>query len=235
MSNKDKLLVAGALIACFIGGGAVGAKLMEKKLIAEFDERLEKEMEDVRNFYGVVHKKQYPTPADAVNDLIIPEAAEALAAYKGRDAGGKIAYHKIVKTVETKSEETENEEVASPEIEVNVFDQHRKDRGEIYIITEEEYLQNDSNYVQSTVTFYKKDLVLTDEREEPIENYKSIIGEEAGESFGTNEDDPNVVHVRNKKLQIDFEVCLSEGSYAHEVLGADEEIETPRARMNRGG
>lgn len=84
-------------------------------------------------------------------------------------------------------------------------------------------MQNDSSYIQSTLTFYKVDSVLTDERESVIEDLNETVGAENMKKFGSNSSDPNVLHIRNGRLQMEFEVCLSENSYRREVLGMEED------------
>lgn len=85
-----------------------------------------------------------------------------------------------------------------------------------YIIHETEYFANETDYSQSTLTYYAGDDILVDEREVPIYNYKSVTGELI---FGHGSEDQNVVYVRNDRLSGEYEILRDSGSYEIEVLG----------------
>ncbi len=85
-----------------------------------------------------------------------------------------------------------------------------------YIIHQDEYFAKETEYSQSTLTYYAGDDILVDEREVPIYNYKSVTGELM---FGHGSDDQNVVYVRNDRLSGEYEILRDSGSYEVEVLG----------------
>jgi hypothetical protein len=85
-----------------------------------------------------------------------------------------------------------------------------------YIIHETEYFAHETDYSQSTLTYYAGDDILVDEREVPIYNYKSVTGELL---FGHGSEDQNVVYVRNDRLSGEYEILRDSGSYEIEVLG----------------
>lgn len=227
MAVSNNLLIGAAFLSGVAVGVFAGTKLMEKKLVTEFEVRLEKETADVRAFYGGIQKQKYPTPADAVDDLVVPEVAKSMAQYQGR-GGTPVAYDKIVQSTSPKTEEVEMEEEPRT-VQRNVFD--KEDRGEVYVISQEEYMENETDYIQSTLTYYRADNILADDREERIEDFETMIGPDAVANFGQNSSDPNVVHVRNERIQLEFEICLAEGSYGEVVLGMDAPLETPRSRL----
>jgi hypothetical protein len=86
----------------------------------------------------------------------------------------------------------------------------------IYQINYQEFWNNEFQYDQETATYYKKDDVLADAVESPIDNYASLFGTFV---FGLGTDNPNVAYVRNHDLEMEWEILLDEGSYAEEVLG----------------
>mgnify|MGYP006274408799 FL=1 len=85
-----------------------------------------------------------------------------------------------------------------------------------YIIHQDEYFGKETEYTQSTLTYYAADDILVDEKEVPIYNYKSVTGELR---FGHGSDDQNVVYIRNDRLSGEYEVIRDSGSYEVEVLG----------------
>lgn len=218
------LLIATAVGSVAVGFG-IGYKVAEKRLSTQFEQRLEKETASMREFYQVA-KKPFSTPQEAAAELIKEEPEESTAEI----ANTKTAYHKIVKK-EYSPEEDPEEQVA---IEAEVFSgssvpsaiqHHNVFQEEPIIISQEEFMQNDSGYIQGQLTYYKVDEVLTDERESVIEELDETVGKNNMLMFGDPKSlssDPNVVHIRNGRLQMEFEVCLSENSYRREVLGIDE-------------
>lgn len=215
--NQSSLTLLGVSVSSMLIGAGIGYIVAEKRLAARFDKRLKTETEEMREFY-TIHEKKYPTPQDAAADLI----GASLLTVEEKEAQ-RVEYNKITK--EYKPEDDPEEELAI-EAEVgavlasNVFDD-QTNRDKPYIITQEDFMQNQLGYEQGQLTYYELDEVLTDERETVIENIDETIGEK-NIQFGIGSSDVNVVHVRNEKLRMDFELVRSESSYAKEVLGLDE-------------
>lgn len=227
-------------VGSFAAGLAVGFKLAERRLVVQFEERLEKETASMRVFYRQV-KNPYSTPEEAVADLIAPKvAAEVLTEYQGGD--NKVAYHKITKAEIKPIIDPEEEEALKAEfgeeVEINqhnVFEE-KHDPTVPYLISEEEYMQNDSGYQQVSLTYYELDRKVTDERDDLIENVESTIGLDFELNFGRNATDPNMAYVRNERLSLDFEIAKDERSYAKQVLDEEPNLEAPErigARIRR--
>ncbi|UVK59344.1 membrane protein [Gordonia phage Pherobrine] len=128
----------------------------------------------------------------------------------------------------------EVEEVVSNVFETNgveklaVADTSSRGSGRPYIISVSEFMDNDTEYNQNTLSYYEGDNVLTDEADQPISNVEGIVGMKNLELFGDGSGDPNIVFVRNDKMQVDFEIARSFGTYAEEVLGV-----APQQRKGR--
>jgi hypothetical protein len=88
----------------------------------------------------------------------------------------------------------------------------------IYIISANEYFNDNNNYRQATFTWYMGDQVLCDSEDTVVENVDRIL-DRRNLVFGHLSDDPNVVYIRNEYLECDYEVCYSPGSYKVDVLG----------------
>lgn len=212
-------------------GFGVGYIVAQKRLVSQFEERLEKETAGMREFYQTV-KKPFATPQEAAAALINEEESEEEST--AEKIGNKVAYHKIVKANYSPEENPEEQH----EIETDVFSapdgtlmvgelkHHNVFKEEPIIISQEEFMQNDSEYVQTSLTYYKLDKVLTDDRENVLEDSDNVVGIKNMEMFGdpkSGSSDSNVIHIRNGRLQMEFEVCQSENSYRREVLGIDED------------
>jgi hypothetical protein len=77
-----------------------------------------------------------------------------------------------------------------------------------YIISRDAYAWDDEgeNYGKNTLTYFPRDRVLLDEDEDPIEDIANTIGWRNLTQFGSESEDPNVVFIRNRRLEADFEV-----------------------------
>lgn len=216
MNNSLKAL--GASVAGLAIGAFAGYKIAEKRLSAVFEERFEKEAASMKEFYTAI-KKPYPTPEEAVAELI----TEKTNLEDPRVKAQKVQYNKIVK-VEGYDNLTPDEEetptaVATPN---NVFDAAHEN-GLPYIIDQDSFMANDPDYAQDTVTYYQTEdgYVVVDQRDIVIDNVKDVLGTDFSTRFGEGSSDENTVHVRNEKLNMDFEIVRSERSYEQDVLGVD--------------
>lgn len=89
-----------------------------------------------------------------------------------------------------------------------------------YIISYDEYLADDMDYTQDTVTYYARDGMMADGLDHPIYDYSDRMGHLR---FGHGSNDANVVYIRNEKLQCEWEVLLHTSSFAEEILGQEME------------
>ena len=80
-------------------------------------------------------------------------------------------------------------------------------------ISASEMLNQNQWYSKVTLTYYAGDDVLTDDQDEPIEDPMDIIGEHFKELFGMNEDEPDIIYVRNDDTESDYEVVRVDASY----------------------
>lgn len=213
---SEAVKMAGAAVVGAGIGFFVGYKLLEKRLEAAFDERLDAETSQMREFYQIV-KKPYATPEEAVNDLI-PEAPPAKE--DPREPNMRTAYHKIVASEYTEAQADEVEAAAAVEQTHNIFEQP-KDPGKPYVITQDDFMGNATGFGQSTLTYYLEDDTLVDERDEIIASPHDVLGEGFRSQFGQDSSDENTVHIRHEKLGLEFEVVRSNGSYRREVLGEE--------------
>lgn len=231
-----KPLFAAIAVTSSAVGFFIGYSFAKTRLEMEFERRLERETAGMREFYQVA-KKPFATPQEAAAELIKEGDSDETTSDV---VNAKIAYHKIV----AKEYTPENDEsmivasevfgardgmVVDGEIQhSNVFEEAA------VIIPQEVFMANESEYNQSQLTYYKGDEVLTDEREDVIDDLDAVIGKHNLRMFGSpksGSSDPNIIHIRNGRLQMEFEVSLSENSYRREVLGIEEDLpELPSGR-----
>lgn len=82
-----------------------------------------------------------------------------------------------------------------------------------FVISRTDYAFGDDgeNYEKITLTYFPRDRVLLDDEDEPIEDIAGVVGWRSLTQFGVDSDDPEVVFVRNHRLESDFEIIREEG------------------------
>ena len=217
---KPALIVAGVAGACIgLGTGFfIGWRVANAKLQAKYDARLEEEIHEAKAFYARLNKVDMETPEKAVQQLRpeLANAAEALSTYQGNipeevpdepDVRIEVEVNNVFDTKVTDTWDQEAEE-----------ELRKANPGKPYIISEGEYAESEG-FSQSTLTYYAGDETLADERDQHIPNIDQTVGLENLRRFGHGTGDARTVFIRNERLRLDFEVLLSDGKYAHEVLG----------------
>ncbi|QJD49635.1 hypothetical protein HWD32_gp59 [Gordonia phage Secretariat] len=172
------------------------------------------------NYKGpaIERQKYIPEPVE-------PDDGESMADYERRlMAAAHEKVEEIIHEVGDDEEYREEEVVVSNVFETNGVESlqapgvGQRSSTRPYIISVTEFTDNDLGFGQNTISYYEGDNVLADERDQPIPDMNSIVGEK-NLRFGEASGDANVVFIRNERLGVDFEVCRSPGTYAEEVLG----------------
>jgi hypothetical protein len=91
-----------------------------------------------------------------------------------------------------------------------------------YILHRDEFFSNESEFRQTSLTYYNGDNILCDENDVPIYNPEKIVGVL---TFGHGSADPSIVYIRNDRLMAEYEVILEPGYYQTEVLGHEVEAD----------
>lgn len=133
--------------------------------------------------------------------------------------------------------EEDEDEGEEEVITMNVFSENSSEADDRnpnkpFVLSQREFEEGEFDYTQSTLTYFEGDDVLTDDRDQPIHNKRPVVGD-GNLLFGEKSNDPNVVYIRNNHLEVDFEVCRSDGSFAEEVLGYTEPSNKQRPRKFR--
>jgi hypothetical protein len=103
---------------------------------------------------------------------------------------------------------------------VREFHTDIRDTTKPYVITDEEFAEDhNDDYQKLTITYFAEDDVLVDDKEVPITDRGKTVGPDISEKFGQMTSDPHLVHVRNDRLEIDFEIVLDNRAYTEVVLG----------------
>lgn len=152
------------------------------------------------------------TQPDSPPDDIPSEEEEAAEAAK--DDGG---YSYNAPDDEEESEETTHAPTPIPEAEIRA----RKNSGvkTPYYITQEEFEDEFPEHSKIQISFYERDGVFTDDRDEVVSSPTRIFGKNIIQQFDENPMDPDVVYVRYIPGGCDYEITKIYDSYQTAILG----------------
>lgn len=197
------------LAASLISAGLatlITAKVVEKHMLNEFDERLDEELKKSVDFL-IETKFDLKKPSveevfkEKVKDETVPDSPQPSPLDMPASNNQRTRYDTILRG-ETYSSE------AQPEGEVNVTDQ----LPDIVTISTEEFMENESGFMQCTLTYFSDGGVL-DEEYDLVPAHQDWIGTEVP-PFGELSGEPHVVYLRNNRLRREFEVIQDEAKAA---------------------
>lgn len=262
--TKRRLMVTGGLMfVSALSGGGAGYFVAMKKLETKYSKISEIEIEEAKEFYENKYKRIYKADEfESINDvaenLLTREAFETTDALAKEAESARTNYAAAFDATPKPDREDKDrsDPRPTPETVVNVhnvfvnppedpledenefdYEAELRNRSEDYpfIITQEEWLENEPEHDQVTVTFYEEDGMLADEQDKPVPDSDEIVGDVNLNRFGYGSKNNNIVYIRNMKMGVDYEVTRSFGSYAQEVLGFTHSDDIrPRIRKFRG-
>lgn len=97
-------------------------------------------------------------------------------------------------------------------------------QGEPHLISVDEFLNGDDEWEQTTLTYYRGDDTILDERMTIVDHRDRYIDARHLKMFGIKSGDPVVVYVRSPQISTDFEIILETGRAAN-VLGPQQNEE----------
>jgi len=244
VTKNNPFVLAGVLLVGAAIGGFVSYKITQKYLTARFDEELTEQIAAAKQFHSRLAKEgEFESPESAVKALVPDSVVEAVQSYQGREK--MVPYDKPDTIVDPRPPV----DVVVEEVNVtkNVFVQAKDDdprdwdyNAELadrelnpdvpYAISFEEFNENEPNHEQTTLTYYEMDDTLVDSQDKPVDDTEYTVGDDNLNRFGDGSGDPNVVYVRNNKIDMDFEIVRDKGSYQKQVFGTDPETNLSHSR-----
>ncbi len=193
-----------------------------------------KMLESVKSFQ-VIDEEMLVQPAH-VNSNKTEEVSQSEVVVKSEGDADQRTMAKLISSGERLAKEAASKVV-------NVFnndddwdwdaEKSNRDSDQPYILHVDEYVADEKDWdSQSTLTWYEGDRVLADSSDTPIYDPDRMIGEL---KFGHGSGDPNVVFVRNEKLQAEYEILRDPNKYVDVVLGGqlEHEFETGDLKHSR--
>jgi hypothetical protein len=237
--NNEKLKITLALGTGLMVGGLIGYAIAEKHV----RKQAEDEIADARRVFNKLReaaveeaqeqaRKDWSGPEDDEGD--VEEDAPDITVADLHEAARTLSYAPpsgprpdprpdVSEIIREITEEQEVKSVYDPRKDPT---QYNRDPNYPYVISQEEFMQDEENYSKLSVKYYDKDSSLVDDRDQYIPNTDSIVGESNMELFGVGTESPDLVYVRNDRLESDFEVERIHANYSIDVLGfePDEDI-----------
>lgn len=249
--NNPAMVITAAVMGAAVGG-AVGYFVARKQLRAYYEDLATQEIAEARDFYAELNKVDKDgaviTPRKVLEDRHgAATAAEALRDYQGHteediswnedDERAERLQQKAAEKMEARRRDEEADRAKINVFNSPVFDLEEekkyRTKEEPYVITQDEFNAGEREFDQSSLTYFEDDDVLVDERDMPIRDMESVIGEDNLVRFGHGSGDANLVYIRNERLELDYEVVKSTGSYVDEVLGLGEEPDNSSSNADR--
>lgn len=226
LSSRDVGLLFGGVGIGVAFGFAGGYFLLKKKLELKYETLADTEIADMKEHYNAKiraldSRSEKKTLEEVTKDLGYTT-----------DGEGRVPYHQVGSEPDKPmGEEEANGNVTNV---TNVFNQPQpavetewdyseeaKNRGSNipYVIHKDEYTESVAGYEQHTLTYFEGDDVLSNEQDTVIEDQDETIGLGNLSKFGHGSGDPHIVYIRNESMKVDIEVVHSDGKFATEVHG----------------
>jgi hypothetical protein len=96
-------------------------------------------------------------------------------------------------------------------------------------------MENDQNYDQATLEYFRGDATLANEAQEMVNSgdVDNLVGVDNLNRFGDWSNDKNVVYVFNDRIRMAYEIVLNQGRYSEIVLGLEPESRPQQRKRAR--
>lgn len=258
--NTSFVLIGAGVVLIAASSAFAGYKFAERRLKTKYEALAEQELDEAKEYYRRMYKSEgFATPADAIKALVPEEDQEIIVKNPAADiaeslekaknyvtTSGHVAYDKVqgekikaAGVTVTKEEHVEVTQNVFTDADRDTWDYEEevanRTHNQPYIISEEEYLANDPEHEQSSLTFFEEDGVLADAADKVVEDTDRVVGDDNLVKFGHGSKNKNIVFVRNESMECDFEIERSTGSYVEEALGIRHSDDDGRQRKFRRG
>jgi hypothetical protein len=224
LNTKTIGLLAGGLGVGLVVGFIIGWRFNRAKIYAEAFAQSEEEVEKIREMYReatIVKMDDKPKLEEVIEERGYAEKSEE----PERQTRPPVPIPPtVVLSEQTEIPTIKLETGKSKDLDWNYEEElAKRTPDQPYIIHEDEFAENETQYRQESLTWYAGDEILADENEDKIETPNDIVGLENLSRFGHGSGDYNVVFVRNNERQMEYEISRVPNSFSEEVLGIHDE------------
>lgn len=233
MNINTKVIVSG--VSGLVLGGVLGFVVTQRVLSAKYAEIAQTEIDSVKDHYKLIRDT-----SNRVEDILVRGTLSEMDEHTITKAVNQTLRVQLGYSTPEDEEDVIDEEPSASEVrperesrkmtieeaeDINTLDpefqqmlESRSD-SEPYILTVDEFMENDLSHVTESLVYYEGDDTLVDEREQVIPEVGELIGHDALTKFGKYSKDKNIVYVRNVRKEMDFEIARDERSYIEAVAG----------------
>lgn len=223
--SKVFLVGVGGLLA----GVAAGYFLAEHRLRKEYADLADAEIELMREHFGKTRepKEEFNHPEQDIHEARLRET-NVVTVDKASDLVDKTEYETTVynqyfqeneEPEEGEKDEVNDEVEESPPVKphpndmldnfkLSDYDKRARKAKKPYVIHTEEFANDEAGYSQSSITYFPDDDILLDENDDILEEIEMYVGMHNLTRFGERSGDPNVVYIRNPRIEHEYEVVL---------------------------
>ena len=242
-----KILITG--LAAAVTGGLVGGAVTYLTVKKTFEQRTEKAIQEVKDYYSLVHTATGVTTKGAIIesndpaaetplDGLTPEELERAMEVATRMQYGTPSEESAEGFARVRIPNTVVKEAVSDSVTINVFNTsqdidpgeqvvgtYTKVDGQPYLISHDEYFETEQEYDKLSIVYFAGDDTLADERSKNIDDVERLVGERHLDMFGkkwqsvTRSGNPDILYVRNPNIASDFEIAFDSTKYQVSVLG----------------
>lgn len=244
---KNVTVAAISAVAGGIVGGVITYATVNKKLVRRYEDWANEQITEVKARYAQLNSDNKQTflemaanPPQEVLDAV--EKGKKLMQELGYKDDGKDSPHESARTLSIFDQGVEVDENGEPvdnsdeDEEEDDHDGYERLDGQPYLISEEEYFENEPEYQLDTLTYYEMDDTLCDENNEMIDRVDETVGARHLHMFKKNGTLKTSLYIRNDDHDTLYEVILVEQSYAATILGMEEEelgLKEPKRRPKK--
>lgn len=222
----NKSMVLNTVISATAGGllGGIVTYLTVKKT---FEARTEAEVADVKQQYKLLRKED--GTLDILANITSGETSETTETNDHetdmREYAKKLIDHDYHQPVEEETGLPIGNVFANADRDEPLDPGYERIEGEPYIISREEY-EEQNGYDKDSVIWYAGDDIVVDinQTTSPFEDPNMTIGVRHLDMFGQLSGDPSLVYVRNDRISTDYEILRNDAIWAVAVLGLDPEV-----------
>ena len=221
MITRNQLKVLAAFGIGSVLGSAVTYVLSKKN----FEEELEREIQDVKDNYRILRKEDYESPTDyleknrpdSIKDDILAEVeVNQIVAYA--KASDELKEQIVNYNAFSRDEVPDKEllpEDANELLYQNLLATRTDDAP--FLISVNEYFDEMREYQKLSITYFEGDNIVCYEDDSVMLDPEQSFGLINLSRFGVKSDSEHIVYVRNPRISVDYEIVRDDGKYADMV------------------
>lgn len=223
----------GQAVVLVVGGVLIGAGVTTLVLKKHYQKVADEEIASVKAAYKKKEKSFYEsgvTQEDIDNAHVIITEIPDVVDLPNEEVPDRVAYHKMTALANDLGYSTVEEAELYAKREVLTEKEDHQFQGirpltgdnDPYIISVDQFMANEEEFDQITLTYYEGDQQLVDDAETLVDDVATKIGYGHLKQFGKMSGNGDTVYVRNLEQKADYEIIRDYRSYGKDMMGEEE-------------